>query len=42
MLRYPNVNKKLLEIKDRNFQKHDTRAEAIRIQLIKKKQRQKV
>ena len=31
--------KRFLEIKDRNFQKHDTRAEAIRIQLISKEQR---
>ena len=33
--------KRFLQIKDRNFQKHDTRAEAIRIQLISKEQRQK-
>lgn len=33
--------KRFLEIKDRNFQKRDTRAEAIRIQLISKEQRQK-
>ena len=33
--------KRFLEIKDRNFQKYDTRAEAIRIQLTRKEQRQK-
>ena len=33
--------KRFLEIKDRNFQKHDTRAEVIRIQLISKEQSQK-
>lgn len=33
--------KRFLEVKDRNFQKHDTRAEAIRIKLTRKEQRKK-